>query len=217
MGHRGGPVRDRLRLLPTRVERPGVFDPRSPRREGDADTAEQLSLFAAISAVPLDEEGRPLQSVRVYGSDLDSDAVEPSLKAYVKSYIDRVKSRSNLLKGNKEDDLIELPSIERIDSDKILGNEMSGVLIVFYIAHEEKCDIGNKIAFFSACKGIISEVIPDDKAPLSEYRQDRPVEAIVSPMSLISRNTPDLPLMGLANKVILELKLQCVEDLFGDD
>ena len=73
------------------------------------------------------------------------------------------------------------------------------------------------VMLFSACKGIISEVIPDDKAPLSEYRQDRPVEAIVSPMSLISRNTPDLPLMGLANKVILELKLQCVEDLFGDD
>lgn len=193
--------------------------------EKDALSAIEKATRAAEGDEELEHLGRnvikskytgTITNIKVYyNCDLESESVEPSLKAYVRSYIDRVKTRSSALKGIKEDDLIELPSIERIDSDKILGNEMSGVLIVFYIAHEEKCDIGNKIAFFSACKGIISEVIPDDKAPLPEYRPERPIEAIVSPMSLIARNTPDLPLMGLANKVILELKLQCVEDLFG--
>ena len=150
-----------------------------------------------------------------YNCKLDSDSLEPSLKKYVEEYITQVTNRSNALKGIKEDDLIEQASIERIDSDKILGNEMTGVLIVFYILHEEKCDIGNKITFFSACKGVVSEVIPNELAPQSEYRKENQIDAIVSPMSLISRNTPDLLLTGMINKVILELKFQCIEDLFG--
>lgn len=150
-----------------------------------------------------------------YNCDLESEAVEPTLKSYVKGYISKVKTRGDALKGIKDDDLIELPSVERIDSDKILGNEMSGVLIVFYIMHEEKLDVGNKLSFFSACKGIVSEVIPDELAPTTEYRSDEVIEAVVSPMSLISRNTPDLPLQGFSNKVVLELKKQCIEELFG--
>ena len=194
--------------------------------EKDALSAIEKAAKAAEGDEDLEHLGRniikskysgTITNVKVYyNCDLDSEAVHPTLKEYVKGYVSKVKSRSDALKGNKEDDLIEMPSIERIDSDKILGNEMSGVLIVFYIAHEEKMDVGNKLAFFSACKGIVSEVIPDDLAPLTEYREEEPIEAVVSPMSLISRNTPDLPLMGFSNKVILELKKQCIEDLFGD-
>jgi hypothetical protein len=150
-----------------------------------------------------------------YNCDLESTLVEPSLKDFVKKYITKVKIRSDALKGIKHDDLIELPSIERINSDKIFGNEMSGVLIVFYIMHEEKLDVGNKLSFFSACKGIVSEVISDDLAPYPEYRSEDVVEAVVSPMSLISRNTPDMMLQGFANKVVIELKKQCIEDLFN--
>jgi hypothetical protein len=32
-------------------------------------------------------------------------------------------------------------------------------------------------------------------------------------MSLISRNVPDLMLTGLANRVLVELRMQCLEDL----
>ncbi len=42
-------------------------EPGQPRgRQGDPLPDEQLSLFAAISAVPLDEHGRPLEQVRLY-------------------------------------------------------------------------------------------------------------------------------------------------------
>jgi superfamily II DNA or RNA helicase len=40
-----------------------------PRTETERDLSEQLSLFAPISAVPLDEQGRPLEEGRVYGAD----------------------------------------------------------------------------------------------------------------------------------------------------
>lgn len=38
------------------------FDDNEEGRESDIDTADQLSLFAAISAIPLDAEGKPLDS-----------------------------------------------------------------------------------------------------------------------------------------------------------
>jgi hypothetical protein len=45
-----------------------------PSADEPADPAEQLSLFTAISAVPLDEQGRRLDGVRVY-DDGENDAI----------------------------------------------------------------------------------------------------------------------------------------------
>jgi hypothetical protein len=148
-----------------------------------------------------------------YNCDLESPTLEPTLKEYLQGYIESNKRRSGLLKGIKADELIEQASTERIMKDKILGNEMQGVLIVFYIQHEEDSSIGNKLTFFSAAKGIVSEVIPDELAPYTDYRPKDPIEAILSPMSLISRNVPDLMLTGLSNRVIVELRKQVLEDL----
>jgi hypothetical protein len=155
-----------------------------------------------------------ITNVKVYyNCDLESPNLEPSLKEYLQTYINKHQRRSNLLKDIKDDELIEQASTGRIMKDKILGNEMQGVLVVFYIMHQEDASIGNKLTFFSACKGIVSEVIPDDKAPYTDYRPDDTIEAMISPMSLISRNVPDLMLTGLANRVIVELKKQVLEDL----
>jgi superfamily II DNA or RNA helicase len=57
----------------------GGFGRRDDEERGEADAAasgdeEQLSLFTAISAVPLDEQGRKLDGVRVYG-DPDGEAI----------------------------------------------------------------------------------------------------------------------------------------------
>jgi superfamily II DNA or RNA helicase len=51
--------------LEDRGERPPV----EPRTETERDLSEQLSLFAPISAVPLDEQGRPLDEGRVYAAE----------------------------------------------------------------------------------------------------------------------------------------------------
>jgi hypothetical protein len=44
-----------------------------PRTETERDLSEQLSLFAPISAVPLDEKGRPLDERGVYAADAGAD------------------------------------------------------------------------------------------------------------------------------------------------
>jgi superfamily II DNA or RNA helicase len=43
------------------------------KTETERDLAEQLSLFAPISATPLDEHGRPLEEPRIYETDTDGD------------------------------------------------------------------------------------------------------------------------------------------------
>jgi hypothetical protein len=48
---------------------------RDTEAEREIDPEDQLSLFSAIAAVPLDEEGRPLEASSVY-EDPDSDEME---------------------------------------------------------------------------------------------------------------------------------------------
>ncbi|MES1164986.1 MAG: hypothetical protein ABUR63_04460, partial [Verrucomicrobiota bacterium] len=43
------------------------------KTETERDLSEQLSLFAPISATPLDENGRPLEAAQVYAPDVTSD------------------------------------------------------------------------------------------------------------------------------------------------
>jgi superfamily II DNA or RNA helicase len=44
------------------------------KTETERDLTEQLSLFAPISATPLDEHGRPLEAPRIYEADTDGDS-----------------------------------------------------------------------------------------------------------------------------------------------
>jgi superfamily II DNA or RNA helicase len=48
-------------------------EPLPKKTETERDLAEQLSLFAPISATPLDEHGRPIEAPRVYDPDITAD------------------------------------------------------------------------------------------------------------------------------------------------
>ena len=48
-------------------------EPLPRKTETERDLAEQLSLFAPISATPLDEHGRPIEAPRVYDPDITAD------------------------------------------------------------------------------------------------------------------------------------------------
>ena len=62
-----------------------------------------------------------------------------------------------------------------------------------------------KISFYTALKTVISDVIPSDKHPYSDNK-DEEIEAILSPLSIVSRMVPDVYQMMLGNKVLIELK-----------
>ena len=55
------------------ARREGDGEPPSRKTETERDLSEQLSLFAPISAIPIDEDGRPIETPRLYASDVTED------------------------------------------------------------------------------------------------------------------------------------------------
>jgi hypothetical protein len=62
-------------------------------------------------------------------------------------------------------------------------------------------------------KTVISDVFPKGEEPYGELHPDEPIEANLSPLSVISRMTNDFMLSLMGNKVFIELKKQIKEDL----
>jgi hypothetical protein len=55
----------------------GEAEPRERKTETERDLSEQLSLFAPISSVPLDEHGREIQEARLYANEIEDDGAIP--------------------------------------------------------------------------------------------------------------------------------------------
>lgn len=189
--------------------------------DNEKDALESLDKLSAIDSKAIQELSRSTAKAKYAGEivsieihyNVDLDDLHPTLRTFVDAYIKKYDKKVKLLSGIRNDELITIPNTSKVDSTKILGNEMEGVLITYYIKHEEVMGIGNKITFFGSCKTIIGETIPAEKAPYSDYRKDEQIDAILTPMSIISRMVSDLFLMGYSNKVLLELKRQVFEDL----
>ena len=61
-------------------------------------------------------------------------------------------------------------------------------------------------SFYTALKTVISDVIPTDKHPYTQDNKNEEIEAVLSPLSIVSRMVPDVYQMMLGNKVLIELK-----------
>ena len=145
--------------------------------------------------------------------NVEVEELHPTLRSFIQEYIGKYDKKAKSLSGIKSDELITIPNTKKVNSEKILGNEMQGVLITYYIKHLEPLDVGSKVTFFSSCKTIVSEVIPEGQEPYSEHRPEESIDAFLPPMSLISRMIMDVPILGWSNKILLELKKQVIEDL----
>ena len=138
--------------------------------------------------------------------------MHPTLRTVVDSFINTNKRKYKALEKTRKDEIIEIPSIEKIESNKIMGSEIDGVVFQYFIQYTDYMKVGDKATFYVSAKCIVSTVIEEGQEPKCEYR-NKNVDAILSPMSLISRMIPDMYLVGYSNKVLMELKDQCLEDL----
>jgi superfamily II DNA or RNA helicase len=73
--------------------KPGDADGEAPEAAALEDEDGQLSLFTALSAVPLDDQGRPLATGRVYDEPSSDDGGE-TIPDYVGAHADVTKGRS---------------------------------------------------------------------------------------------------------------------------
>jgi hypothetical protein len=144
-----------------------------------------------------------------YNCELED--MHPTLRQLVENYKKTYELKAKIIDKGRDDEFVYQPSTNKLNSDKILGEEVDGVVIQYFIKHEDKFKVGDKCCFSIAVKTIVAETIEEGLEPYSEYRETEHIDALVSPMSMVSRMVPDLYLVGFSTKLILELEKQCLE------
>jgi hypothetical protein len=173
----------------------------------DDDSAEFIEGIGQDSIVA--KYSGEIVDIKVY-YNVPLEECSESLQKMIKSYNAKIKKLYKIAETHGNSSLI-LPPCEQIKDDKIKGVDMQGVSIEFYIRHKDRMKIGDKIVYGTALKTIVSDVIKDGEEPYSELNKDENVDAILSPLSIVSRMTTDIYNIMYSNKLILELKRQCKE------
>jgi len=145
-----------------------------------------------------------IADIKIY-YNRDIEEFGTSVQKIIKSYIRNIEKRKKMTK-DINDDSLTFPPTHKIDSEKINGEEVDGIMIEFYIMYEDSMGIGDKVVFDTALKSIIGKTINSDKAPTTKRNPDEEISAIVSPLSIVSRMTTDVYSKLYLNKVLIELK-----------
>lgn len=201
----------------------GVHDPLMVFEDiGDNDEASILKDLSRLDKTSQDfvnEYARSVAKAKYSGVVFDIqvyyncelEEMHPTLRAFVEKYKKNNSVKAKIIESGRSDEIVKLPSVEKIESTKILGNEVDGVLIQFFIKYTDKFKVGDKCCFSIALKTIVAETVEEGKEPYSEYDPDENVDAILSPLSLVSRMVPDFNLVGFSTKVVIELEKQCIK------
>lgn len=138
----------------------------------------------------------------------DIEEFSPSLQKIIKEYVKKGKAKKakldNIIENGEYD--INIPSTEKQEGNKIKGVDVDGVMLEIFIEYEDKLGIGDKLTYYTALKSIIADVIPEGEEPYSSYNEDEVIEAIVSPLSIVSRMTEDIYFALYLNKALIGLK-----------
>jgi len=160
--------------------------------------------------------------IKIY-STVEADELSPSLQKIVKKYykgiLDKKKYVSAFDKENTSS-LVKCGMLLNETTGKVepnvygvlKGNKVEdSVLIEFYVEHTDILGVGSKIAYFTALKGVVGEVIPKGYEPYSEFRPDEEISSFIGPSAILARQTPSITLTVLGNKVLVELKRKLKE------
>lgn len=157
--------------------------------------------------------------IKVY-STVDLDQLSPTLRALVSKQYNQVKKRKAVLnKYDKTDSVYKLnmhltEPVSKIETKdgKVKGNIVGeGVLIQIFIEYEDVAGIGDKIAFFTALKSIVGEVIEPGYEPYALSDPDEEISAFIAPGAVLARMTPSILLTMFGNKVLVNLKRKLQE------
>ena len=136
----------------------------------------------------------------------------PTIQALLKGYINKYKAKDKRIKEvSKESNLdlslsVNVPNVEKVDRDKINGEDVDGILIEIFIEYDDELSVGDKISMQTALKTVVSDVIPSGEEPYSDFNPDEKIEAVFSPLSVISRMVEDTFHIILTNKCLIEME-----------
>lgn len=163
-----------------------------------------------------------IEDIKIYCT-VELEELSPSLRRIVSEYYNKVNKKRKLLDKHDETNnpvvkcgmLFTDPSSKtEAKNNKIKGHNVGeGVLIEFFIKYYDEMGVGDKLAFFTALKSIVGEVIEEGQEPYSTYRPEEEISSVIAPAAIIARGTPSIVLTMLANKVLVELK-RSLKDIY---
>jgi len=138
-----------------------------------------------------------------------------SLVKIIKKYKGKIQKRKQAL-GSIKTASVHIPPLEQQLGDKVGQEKYDGVIVEFYIEYYDEMNAGDKLTFNTALKAVIARTVAIEESPVSEYRQEEHVEAILTPTGVISRMTGDVYSMLYGNKVLIEVGKQ-IKEILNDE
>lgn len=157
-----------------------------------------------------------IRDIRIYYT-IDPTLMTPSMQKILKEYNTAASKREKTISKymNLYDANTLVKTSEQLQPDstgKVKGVKINdGIMIDFYIEYEDVMSPGDKLSYFSALKGVVSNVIPDGYEPYTEGNPDRPIDAVVSAIGMYKRMCLDFFKVGALCKVTIEKKRQLAD------
>ena len=157
-----------------------------------------------------------IRDIRIYYT-IDPTLMTPSMQKVLKEYNTSASKREKTISKymNLYDANTLVKTSEQLQPDsagKVKGVKINdGIMIDFYIEYEDVMSPGDKLSYFSALKGVVSNVIPDGYEPYTEGNPDRPIDAVVSAIGMYKRMCLDFFKVGALCKVTIEKKRQLAD------
>lgn len=156
-----------------------------------------------------------IEDIKMY-STVDLKDLSPSLQKIFGKYYKKINERKKLLENyDPGSSIVKCGMLFTDTTGKVSPNKYGmvkgqkiedGVLIEFYVKHEETLEVGSKVSYYTGLKATVGEVISAGFEPYSEFHKDEEVSTIIAANSVLKRMTPSILLVSLGNKCIVELK-----------
>lgn len=183
---------------------------------GDIDDETKADM---MQKAPRSEYSGSIVDIKVYWT-IPLEDMQPSLQEFVSNYIKKRKqeaSSETKMTGKPSDKLLETeiskPHLGRIK--KYLVPEEGGVVIEFFISHEQIMSTGDKTTNLTALKSIIADVVPQNEAPMTE--SGLVLDGNLSLLSISARMINSIWLVSFISKIMFDFKNEMVDYYFDDD
>lgn len=152
-----------------------------------------------------------VQDIKVFRT-CEIDALSPSLKKFVNEHESRINKLKKVMQKNGIHQEFELEPTYKLAQEGKLKH-VEGVRIEFYIKETDKFGIGDKLVFDQALKGVNSYIIPEEESAYTDYHPNEHINAFLTISGVMGRMVGSSQLVGLSNKLMIELARQCQEIL----
>lgn len=181
-----------------------------------AEEMDDVDELIAGSAPVVSKVTGVVKDIRIYYT-IEPEQMTPSMRDLVDKYNKDASKRERTIKKymNLYDANTIVKTSQKLTPNsegKVKGVRVNdGIFIDFYIEYDDVMAPGDKLSFYSAMKGIVSDIIPFGLEPYGEVDPNHKIDACVSSIGFYRRMCLDFAKVGGLCKMVIERKRQLSE------